>query len=80
MFMHGGRFFANSYHMFNPWFFYGGKILGLLVLVLIGFLVYKLIKKNNSKDNNLQEILKMKYIEGKITEEEYLKKIEILKK
>jgi len=78
--MHGGRFFANSHHMFNPWFFYGGKILGLLALLVIGFLVYKLIKNNSSKNDDLKETLKMKYIEGKITEEEYLRKIEILKK
>ena len=80
MFMHGGRFLSNSFHMFNPWFFYGARILGLLALVLIGFLIYKLISRNNSKDNDLKEILKMKYIDGKITEEEYLRKIDILKK
>jgi uncharacterized membrane protein len=61
-------------------FFWGRGILGIVALALIGFLVYKLIKNKDSKDKDMQEKLKMKYIEGKITEEEYLRKIETLKK
>ena len=71
MFMHGGRFFFNSSHMYNPWFFWGGRILGLLVIVAVAFLIYKLYKKgstSDSKDEELLEMLKMKYIKGEITE------------
>jgi len=83
MFMHGGRFFFNSGHMFNPWFFWGSRVLGLLVIVIVAFLIYKLYKKNNTNNTNnedLLEMLKMKYIKGEITEEEYNKKREMLKK
>ena len=83
MFIHGGRFFFNSGHMYNPWFFWGGRIVGLILVLAIIFLVYKLYKKNdskNTKDDDLLEMLKMKYIKGEITEEEYSKKKELLKK
>jgi len=69
--------------MYNPWFFWGGRIVGLILVLAIIFLVYKLYKKNdskNTKDDDLLEMLKMKYIKGEITEEEYSKKKELLKK
>lgn len=83
MFMHGGRFFFNSSHMYNPWFFWGGRIVGLILVIAVIFLIYKLYRNNdskNKKDDDLLEMLKMKYIKGEITEEEYSKKKELLKK
>lgn len=44
----------------------------------VAVLVYKLIK-NNKKDPVL-EALKMKYVNGEITEEEYINKRNLLKK
>ncbi|MFZ7134157.1 MAG: SHOCT domain-containing protein [Eubacteriales bacterium] len=48
------------------------------ILVLIGVLVFWLIKKNHSKGNTLLEELKVKFVAGEITEEEYLRKKEVL--
>jgi putative membrane protein len=69
--------------MYNPWFFWGGRIVGLILVIAVIFLIYKLYRNNdskNKKDDDLLEMLKMKYIKGEITEEEYSKKKELLKK
>lgn len=63
--------------------------LGLLVIILVVYLIYK--NNNNSAQNrhfdnrnsNYDEaldILKMKFVNGEITEEEYLRKRNLLMK
>lgn len=51
----------------------------LLLLVLIVAIIYYLSKKKHvSNDDDILEILKRKYVEGEITEEEYVQKKNVL--
>lgn len=58
----------------------GSGIMMLLVVIIVGILVWQLLKKKEQPHEDVLEILKMKYINGEITEEEYLKRREVLLK
>lgn len=71
--------------------YYGGPILmfiGLLAIALIAYLFYRLASKNNlslnkfsdSASSEALEVLKMKFVNGEITEEDYLRKRNLLLK
>lgn len=78
LFSPGGGFFSSG----------GAIIMGLIFLVLIIAIVYFIVDRNNSKNGSsgksghsqdqLMEELKRKYVSGEITEEEYLRKKDIL--
>jgi putative membrane protein len=59
-------------------------IAGIALFAVIILSIYMIIKNNKSKDNNNKskaiEILNQKYALGEISEEEYIKKKEILRK
>lgn len=82
----GNGFFGNNGCFGNGGygFMHGG--LGMLivigVLLAIAILIYFLARKNNKKmiNHTVIETLKMKYVQGEITEEEYLKRKEVLSK
>lgn len=58
----------------------GGMMMGFCLLVLILVIIYVYIKHNNT-NSDAMELLKMKFVKGEITEEEYLsKKSTLLKK
>lgn len=75
--MHGG-FSCFGPGMMGP----GGHILIAIGVIAAIVLIVYLLRKNKSKapDNNVLGILKMKLVQGEITEEEYLKKKEVLEK
>jgi len=61
----------------------------IIAVIVIGVIAYLAVKSSNSngnkqdrhqESNQALEILKQKYANGEITEEEYLRKKEILKK
>lgn len=49
-----------------------------IVLLAIVYLAYRFIKSNENKD--VLEALKLKYVNGELSEEEYKRKRELLKK
>lgn len=53
---------------------------GLIILILVAVLVIYLIMKNKktNPDDEILEILKRRYVEGEITEEEYIQKRNVL--
>ena len=72
--------FAGRYGMMHDGFGLGGGIMMgfvLLVLILVAIYVYK--NHNNTNGESL-ELLKMKFVKGEITEEEYISKKNILMK
>jgi putative membrane protein len=64
----------------------GGGLMGFMMLfwlVLIGAAVYFIYKKYNSGtsgNNEALELLKLKFVKGEITEEEYINKKSVLMK
>jgi putative membrane protein len=71
--------------------YYGGPIMmfiGLLVIAIIAYLFYRLNTKNNlslnrssdSANSEALDVLKMKFVNGEITEEDYLRKRNLLLK
>lgn len=84
--MHGGNFFyGNGFHSFgyyNPWMFYGMKAVGFLVFAIVVFFIYKALtkKQNNSNNDEIIQMLKMKLVNGEITEDEYIAKVNIITK
>lgn len=74
-----GRGFYGQGACFGAGGLWGGLMMFGFFLI-IGALVFWFIKKGTSKENNLVENLQTRYVLGEITEEEYLKKREILKR
>lgn len=81
----GGHCLGGSYG------YYGGPIMmfiGFLVIALIAYLFYRLATKNNltlnkfsdSASSEALDVLKMKFVNGEITEEDYLRKRNLLLK
>jgi len=56
-----------------------GVILAVMIIIVVAVIIYKMFKKNNGDDDAL-ELLKLKFVKGEISEEEYLAKKNILKK
>ena len=57
-----------------------GMIIWTLLILGIIYLIYKIITKDNTSQNHILESLQMKYVSGEIDEEEYEKKIRVLKR
>lgn len=77
------RGYFGDMHMFNGYAGgIGSAIITIGVLILIGVFIYWLVKKSDlgNKKNTLLEELKMKYVNDEITEEEYLRKKEVLQR
>ena len=72
--------YGYGYEMMNGYGLWGGLIMGfgLLILILVVLYIYK---HNNNTNSDALELLKMKFVKGEITEEEYIsKKSALLKK
>ncbi|RKD30607.1 SHOCT domain-containing protein [Thermohalobacter berrensis] len=78
------------WHMFNVglpgnmlWLVFGMGLIRIVVIVIAVVLVFKLINKNSNnnyrKNDRAIEILKERYAKGEIDEEEYRRKMDILK-
>lgn len=78
---------GSTYHYFNI----GGIIMMILFIALTGFLLYTLYKNNQKKESHSPqseplkfeesqalEILKLKLVNGEISEEEYTRKKELI--
>lgn len=64
------------------WWMLGSSIVNLLIIAGIIFFVYKLMKGNRRQGSYSEpaiEILKRRYASGEIDEEEYNRKLKILK-
>ena len=71
---------AGRYGMMNGFRPWGGIIMGIFLLILILVAIY-VYRKNNDTSSSALELLKMKFVKGEITEEEYInKKNTLLKK
>jgi putative membrane protein len=71
--------YGYGYGMMNGFGIWGGIIMGFGILILILGAIY-LYKQNNNNSNDALELLKMKFVKGEITEEEYINKKSILLK
>lgn len=72
--------FGRGFGCFGP---YGGSFWGMgITLVVIAVAIYLVIKlvNRNSHSSSALDILKMKYVNGEITEEEYIQRKNVLKK
>lgn len=75
-----GRGYSNGYNCFSnfgsPW------VMGitLIIILLAVYLIYKLFRNDYKKSDQSLELLKMKYVSGEISEDEYNEKRQILKK
>ncbi|WP_315072995.1 SHOCT domain-containing protein [uncultured Clostridium sp.] len=76
--------FCNGYGGFGPAssIGYGGMFLGMgfrmLVFIVLIFFAVKLFKSYSNKSNSAMRILNEKFANGEMTQEEYLKRKEIL--
>ena len=73
-------YYPRSGHMMDYWdhmsWGYGGFFMWLIFLVLIGFVVYFVVRgekrmKRNSSEETALDILKKRYAKGEITRQEY---------
>jgi putative membrane protein len=71
--------YGYGYEMMNGFGIWGGIIMGFGLLVLILAVIY-FYKQNNNTNSDALELLKMKFVKGEITEEEYINKKSILLK
>lgn len=55
-----------------------GMIVLLVLALVIIYILYKKKNTSNTADNDILEILKRKYVEGEITEEEFIQKRDVL--
>jgi putative membrane protein len=62
----------------SPWFMWGGMLMLFVIAALIVILFIKSKDKVKHQNSDALEILKIKLVKGEITEEEYLRKREIL--
>ncbi|MDK2885954.1 MAG: putative rane protein [Thermosipho sp. (in: thermotogales)] len=69
--------FWSPFGWFGGWF---GSTIGLFVFVLIIYFGYKFIKASINHNESAFKILNEKLAKGEISEEEYLRKKEILTK
>ena len=62
--------------MNNGW----GMLVVIAVLLIIALLIYIFVHNRNKKvsQSSVFEVLKMKYVQGEISEEEYLKRKEVI--
>lgn len=75
--------FARGFYGHSACFGAGGLWGGLMMLgafIIVGALAIWFIKKGTSKDDQFINDLKMQFVLGEISEEDYLKKREILKR
>ena len=73
---HGGAFEGMAYG-------HGGfgPMCMIIFVIIAALLIYFVLKKKNNTNNvdyDILEILKRKYVEGEITEEEYMQKRNVL--
>lgn len=94
MFARGGMYgfgnFLGGSCLGGSYGYYGGPMMMLLGLILIGVLVYVVYKASNKNKfsytgqseagSEALDVLKMKFVNGEITEEEYLRKRNLLMK
>lgn len=60
--------------------FLGSGFMGIIALVVVVYLVYKVLGKEKFVGNSPIDDLKRKYVNGEISEDEYKRKKEVLKK
>lgn len=66
--------FLGSYGYFSPWHF----LIMIGVVIIVAALLIWAGKRNKTNSNNALDTLKLLYIKGDITEEEYLKRKNII--
>ncbi len=69
------RFASGGWGMIGAWI-----LIALAVITVVVLIVSATRKSNLNRDNDIMQNLKMKYVNGEISEEEYIKRKEILKK
>lgn len=74
-----GRFAACGFEGFGRGFMFPFPWIGIIFMAIGFYMFYHIMKTNNSKkDSNVLEILNMKYANGEIDEETYLKKKSVI--
>lgn len=73
-----GNGYCGGYNVFHNGF---GFLIGIAVLVAVALLFYYFVHNNKKHvSSDAAEILKMKYVQGEITEEEYRRRKNVLDK
>jgi uncharacterized membrane protein len=79
----GFYLFNDGMHYFNSTYFWISNLIGLAVIILGIVLIVKAMKKRRmfivENTSEAIQLLKLKYVNGEIQEEEYKKKILLLK-
>lgn len=75
-----GMYGVGRFGGFAPWMVLVAAIIKIVILVVIIFIAYTIIKKHNFSSFSAIKILNERYAKGEIGEEEYLKKKEFLRK
>lgn len=74
-----GRGFYGNGACFGAGGLWGGLMMLGISLIVVALVIW-LVKKGASKDNQLLEDLKTRFVLGEITEEDYMKKRDVLKR
>lgn len=77
-----GRGYAGDFGCFGNGFFNSGWgfFIGIGTLLIVGAVIYLLVKRNNkiSSNDNVLEILNLRYAKGELSVEEYLQRKKVL--
>ena len=77
--MFGRGYIGSGFGCFGGYYSLLMLVAGIAITIIVAVLIYKLIKTNNGDDDAL-ELLKLKFVKGEISEEEYISKKNALKK
>lgn len=81
--MHGRGYFNGYYNGYDCFRFFSNPWnigIGIIIILIVAYIIHKLIRKNHNGSDRSLELLKMKYVSGEISEEEYIRRREILRK
>jgi uncharacterized membrane protein len=82
--MHGKLWYLrdglNSCGFSNPWLSVGLRVAGFIVIVALAIYIAKRFSHKNSMDDEVIQILKLKFVNGEINEDEYKMKLDSIRK
>lgn len=81
--MHGRGYFNGYYDGYDCFRFFNNPWsigIGIMIILIVTYIIYKLIRKNHNRSDKSLELLKIKYVSGEISEDDYIRRREILRK
>ena len=79
-----GKFFnlghgADFWGLSNPWLAIGIRVAALVIVVAIVFFIVKKLRKKSRENDEVVQMLKLKFVNGEITEDEYMVKLKTIR-